>query len=345
MKAVRLLKPNEFTVQDIPIPEINDDEILLKMKSTAICGTDMRILTGKKTRGVRYPSTIGHEISGIIEKIGKNVKGFAVGDHVSVANVIPCHHCEMCLTGHENACLNRKAIGYEFDGGFEEYVRIPKICIDSQNVIKLTDNVSFEEGSLIEPLACCLHGQKNAGVKMNDVVLIEGAGPIGLMHLVLAKIAGARKVIISEPNEFRCNKARELGADIIINPMQEKLEERIKEETDGHGCDVVILCIGVSAIVNQAFKLTKRNGTVMLFAGFPEGVDCTISPNLIHYSEIHVTGSSAYSRIDYREAANLVKSGRINIKPIITHKYPIERFSEAYEMAKSGKGLKICIVN
>ena len=319
MKAVRLLKPNEFPVQDIPIPEINDDEILLKMKSTAICGTDMRILTGKKTRGVRYPSTIGHEISGIIEKIGKNVKGFAVGDHVSVANVIPCHHCEMCLTGHENACLNRKAIGYEFDGGFEEYVRIPKICIDSQNVIKLTDNVSFEEGSLIEPLACCLHGQKNAGVKMNDVVLIEGAGPIGLMHLVLAKIAGARKVIISEPNEFRCNKARELG--------------------------VVILCIGVSAIVNQAFKLTKRNGTVMLFAGFPEGVDCTISPNLIHYSEIHVTGSSAYSRIDYREAANLVKSGRINIKPIITHKYPIERFSEAYEMAKSGKGLKICIVN
>lgn len=345
MKSVRLLKANEFPVQDIPIPEINDDEILLKMKSTAICGTDMRILTGAKTRGVRYPSTIGHEICGIVDKIGKNVVGYKIGDHVAVANVIPCHNCEMCLTGHENACLNRKAIGYEFDGGFEEYLRIPKICIDSQNVIKLPDSISFEEGSLIEPLACCVHGQKNAGVKMDDIVLIEGAGPIGLFHLILAKIAGARKVIISEPNEFRREKARELNADIIINPIDENLEEIIKKETNGYGCDVVILCIGVPTIVNQAFKLAKRNGTVMLFAGFPEKVECNISPNLIHYSEIKVTGSSAYTRIDYHEAANLVNTGQINIKPLITHRYPIEKFQAAYELVKSGKGLKVCIVD
>ena len=345
MKAVRLLKANEFPVQDIPVPEIGADEILLKMKSTAICGTDMRILTGQKTRGVRYPSTIGHEICGVIEKVGANVTGYEAGEHVAVANVIPCHHCAMCLTGHENACMERQAIGYEFDGGFEEYLRIPKVCIESQNVIKLPKSIPFEEGSLIEPLACCLHGQKNAGVRMNDVVLIEGAGPIGLIHLLLARIAGARKVIVSEPNEYRRTKAKELGAEVVLDPMKEKLEEAVARETEGLGADVVILCIGVPAIVNQAFQLCRRNGTVMLFAGFPEKSTSEIVPNLIHYSEIHVTGSTAYTRQDYREAANLVKSKRIDLSGIITHRFKIEEFQEAYELAKSGAGLKICIVN
>lgn len=345
MKAVMLLGPNNFEVQDIEKPVINDDELLLKMKSTAICGTDMRILTGKKTRGVRYPSVIGHEICGIIEEAGKNITEFKVGDHVAIANVIPCHHCAMCLTGHENACLERQAIGYEFNGGFEEYVRIPKVCIDSQNVIKLPESVSFEEGSIIEPLACCLHGQKNAGVKMGDVVLIEGAGPIGLLHLMLAKGAGAKTVIVSEPNAYRLAKAKEAGADVTLNPMEEDLAEVVKRETGGLGADVVILCIGVPAIVNQAFMLCKRNGCVMLFAGFPEGVECNISPNLIHYSEIHVTGSTAYSRVDYREAASLVATGKLNLKPVITHQFPIAEFKEAYKLAKSGKGLKICIVD
>jgi len=345
MKAVRLLEPNNFPTQDIPVPEISEDEILLKMKSTAICGTDMRILTGKKTRGVRYPSTIGHEICGIIDKVGKNVQGYTAGEKIAVANVIPCHHCAMCLSGHENACMSRKAIAYEFDGGFAEYVRIPKICIDSENIVKLPEEISFEEGSLIEPLSCCLHGQKNAGVKMNDVVLVEGAGPIGLMHLQLAKIAGARKVIVSEPNSFRREKAAKLGADILVDPTKQDLKQVVMGATDSLGADVIILAIGVPAIVNQAFQLCKRNGCVSLFAGFAEKSTCTIDPNLIHYSEIKVTGSTAYTRQDYREAAELVRSGRIELKELVTHTFGLDEFQKAYEVCRSGEGLKVCIVS
>ena len=344
MKAVRLLGPNDFTVENIPVPEISEDEILLRMKTTAICGTDMRILTGKKTRGVRYPSTIGHEICGVIEKVGAHVEGFAPGQKIAVANVIPCHHCAMCLTGHENACMNRKAIAYEFDGGFAEYVRIPEICIASGNVVPLPDDVSFAEGALIEPLSCCLHGQKTMGVKVNDVVLVEGAGPIGLMHLALAKIAGARTVIVSEPNAFRRGKAEELGADIVVNPMEEALHTVVMEASNGLGADVVVLAIGVPALVNEAFRLAKRNGSVSLFAGFPEKSTCTIDPNLIHYSEIHVTGSTAYTRQDYMEAAELVRSRRIELEKLVTHRFHIEEFDKAYEVSKSGEGLKICIV-
>ena len=137
MRAVVLSGPNQFAPAEIEKPQIGPDEILLEMKAAAICGTDMRILTGKKTKGVRYPSVIGHEFCGVIAEVGADVKGYEVGEKVAVANVIPCHHCSSCLRGRTNACLDRKAIGYEFDGGFEEYIRIPAICIENGNVVKL----------------------------------------------------------------------------------------------------------------------------------------------------------------------------------------------------------------
>ena len=210
MKAVILNGPNNFDVTELPKPEIGDGDILLEMKKAAICGTDMRILAGTKTKGVRYPSVIGHEMCGVIAEVGKDVKGYEVGEKVSIANVIPCGSCPACLAGRENACMNRKAIGYEFDGGFEEYIRIPEIAIKSGNVVKLPEDVSFTAGALIEPLACCIRGLKNAGTGFNDTVLIVGAGPIGLMHMQLAKIAGAKEVIVSEPNEMRREVALEL---------------------------------------------------------------------------------------------------------------------------------------
>ena len=187
MRAVVLNGPNDFAPTDLPKPQIGDNDILLEMKKAAICGTDMRILAGTKTKGVRYPSVIGHEMCGIISEIGKNVSGFQAGDKVAIANVIPCGSCPACLAGRENACMNRKAVGYEFDGGFEEYVLIPEIAIKSGNVIKLPEHVSFTAGALIEPLACCIRGLKNAGTGFNDTVLIVGAGPIGLMHMQIGR--------------------------------------------------------------------------------------------------------------------------------------------------------------
>ena len=299
MKAVVLYSPNDFkTVEDYPKPTIGPNDMLLEMKRTAICGTDIRILEGKKTKSVRYGHVIGHEISGVICEVGENVQGYQVGDRVAVENVIPDGSCAMCVSGHDNICLNRKAIGYEFDGGFAEYVLLPQEAIEGGNVVKLSDDVSFGEGALIEPLSCCLRGQKNAGVKFNDVVVIIGAGPIGLMHIILAKAAGARKVIVSELNEFRREKAYECGADIVVNSAEEDLKQIVMNETDGIGADVVLIAIGIPQLVNSNLELVKRKDRFCLsVCRISEGVMAEIDPNLIHYGEINVCGSSAYKRL------------------------------------------------
>ena len=343
MKAVILSGPNDFAPGEIEKPLIGDHDILLEMKRAAICGTDIRILEGTKTKGVRYPSVIGHEICGVISEIGKEVTGYEVGEKVAIANVIPCGSCPSCLSGRENACMRRKAIGYEFNGGFEEYIRIPEIAIKSGNVIKLPEQVSFTAGALIEPLACCIRGLKNAGTGFNDVVLIVGAGPIGLMHMQLAKIAGAKQVIVSEPNPMRRQIALELGADKAVDPVTEDLAGIISDVTGGLGADVIVMAIGVPALVNSTLKLCRRGGTVNLFAGFAGTGGCTIEVNTIHYNEINVNGSTAYKREDYLQAADMVISGKINLDRIATHTYKIEDFQTAYEMCKSGKGLKIII--
>lgn len=343
MKAVILYGPNNFDSGEFDKPQIGDNDILLKMKSAAICGTDIRILEGKKTKGVRYPSIIGHEICGIIDEIGKNVKCYNIGDKVAIANVMPCKSCHSCLTGRENACLNRKAIGYEYNGGFAEYVLIPDIFVDGGNVVKLPENVSFEEGALIEPLACCIRGMKNAGTGFNDTVLILGAGPIGLMHLQLAKIAGAKQVIVSEPINSRREKALKLGADRVVNPNEEDLSKIIMTMTDGIGADIIIMAIGVPAIVNSTIKLCRKGGTVNLFAGFAGTGESTIEVNTIHYNEITLNGSTAYKREDYLQSKDIVVSKKINLKEIITHRFKIDEFKKAYEVCKSGEGLKVII--
>lgn len=343
MRAVVLSGPNQFAPAEIEKPQIGPDEILLEMKAAAICGTDMRILTGKKTKGVRYPSVIGHEFCGIIAEVGADVKGYEVGEKVAVANVIPCHHCSSCLRGRTNACLDRKAIGYEFDGGFEEYIRIPAICIENGNVVKLPEHVSYQAGALIEPLSCCIRGLKNAGTGFNDDVLIVGAGPIGLFHLQLSKIAGARKVIVSEPNEQRRKVALELGADLVVDPTKEELPAIVNRETNGQGMDVIVMAIGVPALVNSTLKLCKRGGTVNLFAGFAGTGESTVEVNTIHYNEINVNGSTAYKLEDYLAAAEMIKSGKIDADKIVTHRFKIEDFQKAYDVCVAGTGLKVII--
>lgn len=343
MKAVVLNGPNDFFPAEIEKPVIAEDEILLEMKRAAICGTDIRILEGKKTKDVRYPSVIGHEMCGIIAEVGSQVKGFSVGEKISVANVIPCGNCHSCLTGRENACMNRTALGYQYDGGFAEYVRIPASCIAAGNLVKLPESVSFTAGALIEPLSCCIRGLKNAGTGFNDTVLVVGAGPIGLMHVQLANIAGASKVIVSEPNAYRREKALEVGATMVVDPAQEDLAAIIKKETNGIGVDVIIVAIGVPALVNSTLKLCRKGGTVCLFAGFAGTGECTIEVNTIHYNEINVCGSTAYKRSDYLAAAEMVKTGKIDLDKIATHVFKLDDFQEAYEVCKSGVGLKIMI--
>ena len=201
----------------------------------------------------------------------------------------------------------------------------------------------FAAGALIEPLSCCIRGLRNAGTGFNDDVLIVGAGPIGLFHLQLSKIAGARKVIVSEPNEARRKVAKELGADLVVDPSKEDLAAIVNRETNGQGMDVIVMAIGVPALVNPTLKLCKRGGTVNLFAGFAGTGESTVEVNTIHYNEINVNGSTAYKLEDYLAAAEMIKSGKIDADKIVTHKFKIEDFQKAYDVCVAGTGLKVVI--
>ena len=342
MKAMRLYAANDYRIEEIPIPQIGESEMLVKVKCTAFCGTDIKILEGKKTKDVRYPSTTGHEISGEVCAVGPAVEGFAVGDRVAIANVLACGKCEACKRGHENVCMDRKAIGYEFDGGFAQYIRVPDIYINS-HVLKMPDTMSYRAGALIEPLSCCIRGQKNAGVADGRSVVVVGAGPIGLMHTGLAKAAGASFIIVIEPNDARRNMAQELGADYVYESLGDEAREKINELTNGYGVDIVIMAAGITGVLNDALDIIGKGGNLNLFAGFPKDVLAEIDVNKIHYKEINVNGSSAYKIEDYREAFALVADKKFEVDRLVTHAYSLDEFKLGYEMSKSGKGLKVVI--
>ena len=344
MKAAVLRAPQVLEVGDIETPEAGPGELILSVRAATVCGTDLRILSGKKTKGVRFPSIIGHEFAGVVVQTGSGVTAFN-GDRVCMDPVIPCRACSYCKAGLENVCLNRQAMGYEFDGGFAEFVRIPAIALTSGNVFKMPNGMSFEAAALSEPLACCINGQKNAQVGLGDSVLIMGAGPIGLMHAALAKAAGARQVIISEPNASRRQAALERGVNHACDPMKESLLDFVKQRTDGLGADVVILAIGVPALANEALSIVRKGGRVNLFAGFSQGDMSSIDVNLIHYNEITVTGASALTRQGYELALHMLSSGQIDATSLITHRYAVADSMAAFEAASNGSALKVAIHN
>jgi L-iditol 2-dehydrogenase len=344
MRAAVFHGPNELKLEEVKRPEINENEVLVKVNASAICGTDVRIFEGKKTKDVRTPSVIGHELVGTIEEVGAQVKDFFVGDRVGVMPVIPCRKCYYCLNGRENVCANRTAIGYEYDGGFAEYVRIPNVALEAGNLVKIPDHLSFEQAVIAEPLACCMNGQRKANVKMGDVVVIIGGGPIGLMHVQLAKIAGAKSVILSEPIGHRRKKALLAGADVAVNPEKESLFDIVLSKSDGLGADVVIMAIGVPSLINSSVNLLKKGGTLNLFAGFTKGVMSEVDPNVIHYNEININGTSALTRADYQKSLSLIADGQINTTVLTTTGYTLDDIEQAILDVKNGKGMKSVII-
>lgn len=345
MKAAVLQAPNVLRLADMATPEAAPGELILRVRAATVCGTDLRILSGRKTKGVRFPSVIGHEFAGEVVQAGTGVTQFKVGERVCMDPVIPCRACAYCKSGRENVCVNRQAMGYEFDGAFAEYIRIPAIALAAGNVFRMPEGMSFEAAALAEPLACCINGQRNAQVGMGDSVVILGAGPIGLMHAALARAAGARQVIVSEPNAARRQAAAERGVNHTFDPTGGSLADFVKARTDGLGADVVILAIGVPQLANEALTLVRRGGRVNLFAGFSAGDTSTIDVNLIHYGELIVTGASALSRRDYELALNMLASGQIDAGSLITHRYEVAESLAAFDEAGSGRALKVAIHN
>lgn len=344
MKAGVLNQVDELVFKELETPTIESSEILVRVRAASICGTDLRIYHGKKTKGVRYPSIIGHEFAGEVAEVGSQVAGFIVGDHVAVDPVLPCGGCFYCLNGMENVCQNRVAIGYEYDGCFAEYVRIPMKFITQGNVQKLPKELPFTSGALAEPLSCVINGQRKLDITVGDTVVIIGAGPIGIMHMMVAKASGASTVIVSEPNEMRRNTVAEFGADITVDPIKESLKDVVLSQTNGLGADVVILAIGNPKIVNDAFGIARKGARISMFAGFTAGEMPSVDVNLIHYNELLVVGASALQRRDMKTAVSLIASGAVDVAKLVTDTYPLEEIVQAFAKAESGDAIKVVLV-
>ncbi|MEW6046645.1 MAG: zinc-dependent dehydrogenase [Bacillota bacterium] len=345
MLAAVFRGPDKLGVEEWPVPQVGAADVLVRVEACSVCGTDIRIWRGKKTLGVRIPSLLGHEVSGIIVEVGAEAaaSGWREGERVAIAPVVSCGTCHACRLGIENACENRQALGYEFDGGFAEYVRVPAVAVRRGNLFRVPETLSSELAALAEPLACCINGQEQAGVRMGDLVVVFGAGPIGLMHLQLARTAGARRVIAVEPVAERRAVAQRLGADPVVDPATEDPTTVVKELSGGIGADVVILAVGAPSLVNQALRLARRGGSVNLFAGFSGGDRAEIDPNTIHYRQLRVTGATSSTRLQFQKALDLMSAARVDLDPLITHRFPLRETVRAFETAERYGGLKVVV--
>ncbi|MBS7654059.1 MAG: zinc-dependent dehydrogenase [Candidatus Bathyarchaeia archaeon] len=344
MRAVRLHSIKDLRFEEIEEPEIGEDEVLLRVRAATICATDVRIYTYGDPR-IKLPRILGHEFAGDAEKVGANLRGhLKIGMRVTVNPNMYCGRCRYCITGRHELCVSRYALGIDVDGALAEYIRIPSEAFKTGAICEIPDNLSYEEAALIEPLSACLHGQDVAQTKIGDIVAVIGAGPIGLMHVILAKALGASKVIVSEVEEERLREAASFGADHLINPLKDDLSSKVKEVTYGHGADVVIVAVGSPIAQEQALSIVARGGKINFFGGLPSGKEIVpLNTNLIHYKEISVFGSSSQSIYDFHKALNLVSCGVLNVKRFITHRLPLEETPKAFEIVSSKRGLKVCI--
>ncbi len=281
MLAAVFQRPGQMEVTEVDTPDIGPDEILVKVGANTICGTDVRIFRGEKTKGISLPTILGHEMAGYVHKVGQHVRGYEVGAAVAMAPVIACHHCFYCQNGMENVCPNQKIVGYDVNGGLSEYVRIPADAVAAGNLFVAQKDVPSEYLALAEPLACCVNGHHRSRIHLNSTVLIMGSGPIGLFHLQLSLLAGARAVIVSDPSAPRRAVASNFGAHITVDPTAEDLSSIVSEVTGGLGVDSVIICIGLPMLVNNALNMARQGGCVNIFAGLAGKGWAEIESNLI----------------------------------------------------------------
>lgn len=334
MKAALLYGPYDLRVGDVEKPTIGDDKVLIRIDACGICPSDIRAYAGMR-KVASFPYVPGHEWVGHVVEVGRNVQGFQEGDRVVPDWRAVCGKCYYCRRGIFNYCGNlaRDAVR----GGFCEF----GYAID-QNLRFIPDNVSYIEACFTEPLACCINGIKRCNIKVGDDVVIVGSGPIGLIHLQLAKHLGAR-VISCDIIEERLEKARSLGADETINPSEEDPIERAKELTEGRGANAVIVAVGGKKPIEQGIGMAGILGVVNLFAGTYPQTTIDLDPNVVHYKQLSITGSHDYTPHDFTVAIKLIANGTVKVKPLVSHVLPLQKVKEGFDIVVGQKGLKVVI--
>lgn len=291
MMAARLYGKDDLRVERIPVPEIGDGEILVKVKAAAVCGTDLRMLkNGAAGVDAEHPLVLAHEFAGVVERVGKGVDGYRPGQRVGVAPNIGCGACGFCVDGRSHHCKKLTALGIHLDGGFAEYVRVPAAAVRLGNVTPLADAVSYEAAAANEAFACVYNAYERYRVSPGDTVLVIGAGAIGMMHAKLAKMSGAAKIIMNDISADRLKECEAIEPDLVY--VEKDLAARVNAETDGGGADVVITACSAAPAQQAAFGLAALDGRVNFFGGLPKGKEkVELDTNIIHYKQLSVTGT------------------------------------------------------
>ena len=343
MLAARLYGANDLRIEQIPVPEIGEDEILLRVKAATICGTDLRMVkNGAEGIDENNPLVLCHEFAGVVAEVGANVSAYAKGDRVAVAPNIGCGMCDYCVSGNSHHCTKLTALGVHSDGGFAEYVRIPAEAIRLGNVTPIADSVSYVAAASNEALSCAYNAFERYGVNPGETVVIIGAGAIGLMHARLAKMAGAAQVIMNDLSEERLEECKKLEPSIIT--VKDNLEARVMELTAGKGAEVVITACSAAAAQRDSFALAALDGRVNFFGGLPKGKSCVeLDTNIIHYKQLSVTGTTRASHDHYRKTLRFIATGLLNVDELVTHRYSLEDVAKGIENSMNTVGLRHAI--
>ena len=345
MKAARLYGKEDLRVVEVPVPEIGEKEILLRVRSTAICGTDIRMFkNGVDGIDENNPLTLGHEIAGTIEKVGAGIEEYAPGTGVVVQPNMGCGVCDLCVSGNTQLCTNyHRALGINLDGGFAEYVKIPEKAVFQGNLAEIPKGTPLELAAIAEPFSCVYNAFERCNIRPGDSVLVIGSGPIGILHGKLAKLAGASPVMLHDLSGERLEIAKKMEPFFTTIPKG-KLKEMVDELTGGKGADVGITAAPSPQAQIDAVEVAAINGRVIFFGGLPKDkAKVPQDSNIVHYKQIWITGTTRSNLSQFRRTLKLIADGRVDVSGIVTHKFPLDRIHEAFEQVMQGKGMKSVI--
>jgi L-iditol 2-dehydrogenase len=328
----------DVRLEEMPVPKIGPGEVLMRVEASGMCGTDLL----EWYRRHKAPLVLGHEVAGVIEAVGKGVKHHKVGERICAAHHVPCNACHYCRSGHHTVCDTLRRTNFE-PGGFAEYVRLPRINVE-QGLFPLPDEVSFEEATFVEPLACVLRGQRLAHVQPGQTVLVIGSGVAGLLHIQLARTSGVGYIMATDIVDYRLEAARKFGADVAVH-ARDYTPASLRQAAYGRLADLVVICSGVTSAINQALESVERGGAVLFFAPTEPGVSIPLSINdLFWRNEITLTSSYGGSPADYAAALELIGAGKIRVREMITHRLALAETGLGFRLvARALDSLKVLI--
>lgn len=346
MLALRFYAPEDLRLEDVPEPTCGTDEVKIRVKNCSTCGTDVKIRKNGH-QNLTPPRIIGHEIAGEVVEVGSGVAGdWKPGDRVQIIAAVPCGKCHECRKGWMAVCQNQTSVGYQYDGGFAEYMIVPREVLAVDGMNRIPDGVGFAEASAAEPFACAINAQEQLGIEPGDDVVIFGAGPIGCLHVRIARgVHRAGRVILVDINSERLKMSADaVQPDVVINASEVNIVEEILKLTDGRGADVIITATPANITQEQAVSMAARNGRISFFGGLPKtNPTITLDSNLVHYRQLHIHGANGSAPEHNRRALDYIASGEVPVADLITRRIRLRDVMDAFGIVERGEAIKVTV--